>query len=72
MIKITSANNQIDTTSITDLPHLEENEPDDLFDEELDEDLSDKTPEFDPSIEVKQHCPYMQFPMMFNIQQRQR
>ena len=54
VIKITPANNQIDTTSITDLPHLEENEPDDLFDEELDEDLSDKTPEFDPSVEVKQ------------------
>ncbi|CAF4435028.1 unnamed protein product, partial [Rotaria magnacalcarata] len=37
-----------------DLSHVEENEPDDLYDEEPNEDLTEKTLEFDPLVEVKQ------------------
>ncbi|CAF1403721.1 unnamed protein product [Rotaria magnacalcarata] len=54
VLKITSINNETHTTSITDLSHVEENEPDDLYDEEPNEDLTEKTLEFDPLVEVKQ------------------
>ncbi|CAF2047089.1 unnamed protein product [Rotaria magnacalcarata] len=54
VVKITSTNNETHTTSITDLPHVDENEPDTLYDEEPNEDLTEKTSEFDPLVKVKQ------------------
>ncbi|CAF4754854.1 unnamed protein product, partial [Rotaria magnacalcarata] len=54
VVKITSTNNETHATSITDLPHVDENEPDTLYDEEPNADLTEKTSEFDPLVKVKQ------------------
>ncbi|CAF3089721.1 unnamed protein product [Rotaria socialis] len=54
VVNITSTNNQTHTTSLIDLPHLEENIPDDLSYEEPDEDLLENKSDFEALVEVKQ------------------
>ncbi|CAF3428106.1 unnamed protein product [Rotaria sp. Silwood2] len=53
VVKITSTNNKTHTDSITDLVHLEENDPDSSSDEEPHEVFTERTSEYHPSVEAK-------------------